>query len=151
MNIKILREVQAAIRKHPEHIFMEQWYSCTPCGATACIAGWIYSLNKGLKISDDGKPDFFDDAELFDGGCDPNMGIVAARIIFNTPWGFIPSCKLSAKDDLFLQDCWPRELNEQYSSADSSDLKADAACKAIDWWIERYAPEGEFVQPVECP
>ena len=53
MNVKLLKQIKEAIRRHPKQFDMAEWFrrdvEAPRCGTTACIAGWALTLQTASK------------------------------------------------------------------------------------------------------
>lgn len=144
MNIKLLRKIQKAILKYPNHFDMDNWFmdtnmeddnddiiklvnlnggTCekmiTPraksCGTTACIAGWALHYNK-VKLED------------FEGNIDfvrSTTEKTAAREL---------GLDEEQSKRLFFESYWPREFRYLESFESKEDTAFRAAAR-IDHFI----------------
>ena len=52
MNVPLLRKIPEAITAEPGHFDMAFYASPSPCGTTACIAGWAVALRTGHALEE---------------------------------------------------------------------------------------------------
>lgn len=136
LNVPLLRQVQAMIRKYPQNLDMNEWsdglivadkHTAPDCGTTACIAGWALALRDGsFSQSLLGLVSVADQAmEIL--GCDSN---------------------------LFYIHMWEASFRDAYCEAykekDSAKM-ASVTCDYIDYYIEKHTgqkpePEMELVE-----
>lgn len=113
MNVELLLKVKEAILAHPE-----EYNQSSFCGTAFCIAGWA------VKIA---HPEVFESVNKIDA---ENLVYEKARDLLNM--GFFDFEEMTDP-----AGCWPPELREPYSRAETAVERAAAGAAAIDYYIER--------------
>lgn len=124
MNIKLLRQIQAAILAEPDKFDMGNWFcpdAASPCGTSACIAG--YAITLGLKAAT------------------PREGYVAWWTSTAHESYSESACKFlrldydKHRDILFFADNWPQPFKKRYFRARRRSTRARVAAGRIDHFI----------------
>jgi hypothetical protein len=147
--IALLRKVQRAVRTEPRRIDMGRWSTrhhpvdvkmdpdLPRCGTTACIAGWLLTLNKldrlGITLSKAKRSDL-DKAD--------NL-ILQTLHSGHTPGGRHPIVakaeKLVGVDGMavFTEERWPEKFRARLEEHENGTQEyADVVVDYIDWLIE---------------
>lgn len=143
--VALLRQVQLIIAARPGQFHME-----TPCGTVCCIAGWVDHLTGGTARTE---------CDVRTAGAPPIWWEIAGRAATALgmsypsapePWNpnMLDDGPICDLDELFMVDCWPSRLREQYEDlpfeAISDDERiaksARLACERIDQFIDEYGP-----------
>lgn len=128
MNTKLLNRVALAILREPKKFNMREWTRLdteSPCGTTACIAGWAIAINCGyenLKALHEARMSY-------SWGLTSQKGMAELDLTYGQ------------RDPLFHASNWPEEFRLAYNEqgANSED-RADIAFWRIQHFI---ATEGK--------
>lgn len=149
--VDLLRQAQEAIKSNPTHFDMDYWFSTNGCGTTACVAGWVCTLDNASKLKKNLKPDtqimracsVVSKAQREDEEMD--TASLALKLLSGK--------KTDATSWLFHIEDWPDEIWRKYNQAERQsnyDGMAKAACEAIDLYIKHNYKETK-VEPVVEP
>lgn len=121
MNTELLLKVRDAILAEPLKFDMRDWLAQSensPCGTTACIAGWAASIHLGHeKLSET--------ARLFNSN-DSDDEFFPEEYLDIGPF---------EQDILFYKSNWPEPFRSQYLTAKNAADRARAAADRIDHFI----------------
>jgi hypothetical protein len=126
MNVKLLRQVAAAILNEPKAFDMEAWFDhssqVAPCGTTACIGGWM-----GVILMKKKRPGDL----IISGGWEWDVvNQKMEHLALHKTWG---ECGLDQdqRDRLFYDYNWPDEFMVAYNEAKAlGDYEAAAMVAA---------------------
>jgi len=121
----MLQRIKEKILKEPENFQMNYFTQFnTPCGTTACIAGWAVLLDakdQGFEITKDWYQSLKSNVEQL------ASGLLGLDYSEETEEGKINS------DTVFYVTDWPDDFKWRYKSATSQEKRAHIAAKYIDY------------------
>ncbi len=126
LNVELLKEVARAIVEHGECFDMDHWFREKQCNSTACIAGWTVFVAeaKGRTLPETLLGYFYRTA-------DAALGIAdrAELLLFG---------RVTATNQLFYYDRWPKKFREALGVAGTPGMKAKVAADYIHYFIKKY-------------
>lgn len=126
MNIRLLKQIKAAILKEPKQFVMSDWFTkymdwtIPNCGTAACIGGWAIALAN--KVNPEEAKEIFLREE--------NNEQTPEKLLKLTG---------EQEDKLFYHSNWPERF--QFKSTDGALARAKKAAKRIDHFIETEGAE----------
>lgn len=118
MNIPLLLKVKAAILAEPRKFDMNWWFinnEESPCGTTACIAGWAVAIHGRFKSLKQGY------------ALESHPCRLAERLL---------KLDESISRNLFHVEDWPSEFSYRYDRCKTPRGRAKVAADRIDRFIE---------------